>query len=149
MEAIVIHRHFVFVLVLFACGAAIASESQVLANGATPSEKDGGSARVIPVPDESLWEHKTYSPDKKLFAIFAQDGWDEVISIHDAASGKQIRSIVGHGDFVEEFKFSDDGKVLASRCSNRDRRGWAVWDVAAGKLLMHLPDDVPPSTKVD
>ncbi len=144
-----IPSHFVIVLVLFASGAAIAAESQVLANGALPSEKDDGSARVIPAPDESRWEHKTYSPDKRMFAIYFRDGWDEVISIHDAVSGNQVRSIVGHGDEVEGFRFSVDGKVLASRCTNGGRKGWAVWDVAEGKLLMRLPDDCVPGTKVD
>jgi hypothetical protein len=87
--------------------------------------------------------HKTHSADKRLFAGYYRDGWDEVISIHDAKSGKQIRRIVGHGDEVRELQFTPDGKILASRCGNRGRHGWALWNVETGALILRLP--VPPS----
>jgi WD40 repeat protein len=83
--------------------------------------------------------HKAYSADKKLFAGYYRDGFDEVISIHDAKSGKQIRRIVGHGDDVQELKFTPDGKLLASRCENRGRKGWALWSVESGELVLRLP----------
>jgi len=85
-------------------------------------------------------EHKTASPDGKLFAGYYPDGWDEVISIHDAATGKQIKRIVGHGDDVKKFKFTQDGRFLASRCVNSGRKGWALWDVSTGKLMLRLRD---------
>ena len=85
-------------------------------------------------------EHKTASPDGKLFAGYYRDGWDEVISIHDAETGKQIMRIVGHGDDVTKFKFTPDGKVLASRCVNSGRKGWALWDVTTGELILRLKD---------
>jgi WD40 repeat protein len=84
-------------------------------------------------------EHKIFSSDRRLFAGYYRDGWDEIISVHDSASGKQIRKIVGHGDEVRAFKFTPDGKILASRCVNRNREGWALWEVATGELLMRLP----------
>jgi hypothetical protein len=83
--------------------------------------------------------HKTFSADNEIFAGFYRDGWDEVISIHDAKTGKQIKRIVGHGDELRELKFTPDGKLLASRCINSDRKGWALWDVATGKLILRLP----------
>jgi len=86
--------------------------------------------------------HKIFSPDKRLFAGYYRDGWDEVISIHDAKSGKQLTRIVGHGDEVRELKFTPDGKLLASRCVNRGRKGWALWNVSTGELVLRLP--VPP-----
>ena len=85
-------------------------------------------------------EHKTASPDGKLFAGYYRDGLDEVISIHDAETGKQIKRIVGHGDNVTKFEFTPDGKVLASRCVNSGRKGWALWDVSSGKLILRLKD---------
>ena len=88
-------------------------------------------------------DHKAYTADKKLFAGYYRDGFDEVISIHDAKSGKQIRRIVGHGDEVQELKFTPDGKILASRCENRGRKGWALWSVESGEIVLRLP--VPPS----
>jgi len=85
-------------------------------------------------------QHKKASPDGKLFAGYYRDGWDEVISIHDAETGKQIKRIVGHGDNVTRFKFTQDGKFLASRCVNSGRKGWALWDVSTGKLILRLRD---------
>ena len=57
----------------------------------------------------------------------------------DAKTGKQVRRIVGHGDEVVELKFTPDGKILASRCVNKSRSGWALWDVKTGELLLRLP----------
>ena len=107
-----------------------------------PSLEDDTPAtkRAIPVPKRNQWKHKTLSPDRKLFAIYFRHGWDEVISIHDATTGEQLQYMADHGDDVVEFKFSDDGKLLASRCINRYREGWAVWDVRTGKLLFRLFD---------
>ena len=85
-------------------------------------------------------EHKTASPDGKLFAGYYRDGLDEVISIHDAKTGKQIKRILGHGDEVTQFKFTPDGLVLASRCANSGRKGWALWDVSTGNLILRLKD---------
>jgi WD40 repeat protein len=79
--------------------------------------------------------HKTPSPDGKVYAVFYRDGWDETIAVHDTGSGKELRRITGHGDLVREFRFTPDGKTLASR-SHRD---WKLWDVATGKLLLKLP----------
>ncbi len=66
--------------------------------------------------------HKTFSADKQMFAGYYRDGWDEVISIHNAKSGKQIKRIVGHGDDVRELKFTPEGNLLASRCVNSSRK---------------------------
>ena len=66
-----------------------------------------------------------------------------MISIHDAKTGEQLKRIIGHGDDVREFKFTPDGKILASRCVNQGRVGWALWDIATGKLIMRLPTPVP------
>ncbi len=85
-------------------------------------------------------QHKTASPDGKLFAGYYRDGFDEVISIHDAKTGKQIKRIVGHGDNVTKFQFSQDGRLLASRCINSGRKGWALWEVSTGKLVLRLKD---------
>ena len=81
-------------------------------------------------------DHKTLSPDGSMYAGFYQDGWDETISIHDSETGRQIQRIVGHGDFVERLRFSPDGKVLATFSP---RRGWKIWDVATGTLILRLP----------
>ena len=79
--------------------------------------------------------HKTFSPDRNIYAGYYRYGWDETISIHDAKTGKQIHRIVGHGDAVERFRFASDGKVLATWSL---RRGWKLWDASTGRLLLEL-----------
>ena len=81
-------------------------------------------------------KHKTYSPDKKLYAGFYRDGWDEIISIHDSHSKKQIKRFLSNGDNVSKFKFTANGKLIATFAKTR---GWKVWDVSSGKLLLELP----------
>jgi WD40 repeat protein len=111
-----------------------------------PVKKQEGDLVLVEAFDAGLVRktlaHKAFSPDKKLFAGYYRDGFDEVISIHETKSGKQIRRIVGHGDDVRELKFTPDGKILASRCENRNRKGWALWNVDSGELILRLP--VPP-----
>ena len=45
--------------------------------------------------------------------------------------------ITGHGDYVKQFKFSRDGKQLASWAP---RRGWKIWSTKTGQLLRELPE---------
>jgi WD40 repeat protein len=137
METAMFRSQVMVVLAFCACGLLFAAEPETPAK---QTDKGSGSLGDIPVPKDHTRLLKTFSPDKKLFAIFFRDGFDKIISIHDAASGKQLRYMTGHGDYVVEFKFSDDGKLLASRCTNSDRAGWAVWDVDTGNLLMRLPE---------
>ena len=84
-------------------------------------------------------DHKTFSKDKRLFAGWYRDGWDEVISIHDAKTGKQLKRITSHGDEVFAFRFSADGKQLAARSEEGDGHIWVVFDVATGKKLHRRP----------
>ena len=82
-------------------------------------------------------EHKTLSPDGSVYAGFYLDGWDETISIHDSETGKQILRIVGHGDHIKRIRFSPNGKLLATWSA---QRGWKLWSVTTGKLVIELPE---------
>ena len=86
--------------------------------------------------DRVQLKHKTYSPDKKVYVGFYRDGWDEIISIHETKSKKQIKRLLSGGDNVAKFKFSENGKLLATYAK---QRGWKVWDVAIGNLILELP----------
>lgn len=112
-----------------------------------PAKRPEGDLVLIKAFDAGLVRkplaNKVFSSDKKLFAGCYRDGFDEVISIHQAKSGKQIKRFLAHGDEIKELKFTPDGKLLASRCVNTGRKGWVVWDVSTGKLVLRLP--VPPS----
>lgn len=52
-----------------------------------------------------------FSPDGKLIA---SGGLDKTIRVWDAASGKLTQTIGGHGDFVYDLRFSQDGTRLMS-----------------------------------
>lgn len=92
------------------------------------------SQDTVPTKNLRTPQHKTLSPDGKIFAVWYLDGWDETIAIHDNATGKRKKRIIGHGDVVQEFRFSPDGKILAAK----SRKGWRVWDLSTGKQIMML-----------
>lgn len=83
---------------------------------------------------------KTVSPDGKTHVVWFLDGWDETIAIYDNRTGKLKHRITGHGDVVQEFRYSTDGQVLAAK----SRKGWRIWNVSNGKQLMLLR---APNTK--
>jgi WD40 repeat protein len=108
-----------------------------------PKRADPASPQLVelgvPGVTNTWFEYKTLSPDKRLIACIYFHRLENVISLHDSKTGKQVRRIVGHGDEVRELRFTPDGRILASRCVNEDRKGWALWDVKTGKLLLRLP----------
>jgi WD40 repeat protein len=111
------------VLTVLVCAFLPASATQLLA------EKPDPVLRGLRSP-----AHKTVSPDQKVYAVWYLNGWDETIAIHDNESGAEKVRISGHGDQVQEFRFTPDGTVLASR----SEKGWKLWDVKSGKLLLEL-----------
>ena len=118
---------------LSACGAGALREDEK--NG-MPAVADLVQDPAVPGEFKSIeLEHKTFSPDRNIYAGYYRDGWDETISIHDAKTGKQIHRIVGHGDAVDRFRFVADGKLLATWSL---RRGWKLWEASTGRLLLEL-----------
>ncbi len=70
-----------------------------------------------------------FSPDGRTLAYA---GWDDVVSLHDLASGKVRAVCRGHKARVRSVAFSPDGKLLASGASDRTVR---LWDPETGKPL--------------
>jgi WD40 repeat protein len=67
-----------------------------------------------------------FSPDGK---ILSSASWDGTIKLWDTKSGRELRTLAGHGWGVYNAVFSPDGKQLAS--ASRDGTV-KLWDVATG-----------------
>lgn len=70
-----------------------------------------------------------YSPDG---ALIASAGADNTIKLWDAASGREMRSLVGHTNIVFSVAFSPDGRLILSGGNDKMIR---LWDVATGRQL--------------
>ena len=73
-----------------------------------------------------------FAPDGKTLAAGSQD---KTVRLWDVGTGKEVRRLVGHGDWVSTVAFSPDGKLLVS-----GGRDWTVrlWDPATGQELRQL-----------
>jgi WD40 repeat protein len=81
-------------------------------------------------------ENVAFSPDGK---IVASSGNDEVIRLHDAATGDELRVLSGHQSSsthrgVRALAFHPEGKLLASGTWD----GIKLWDPATGQLVRTL-----------
>jgi WD40 repeat protein len=75
-----------------------------------------------------------FSPDGKLLATC---GYDRLIHLWDAATGKRVKDLRDHSDAVYAVAFSPDGKLLASGSADRAVK---IWDVANGVRLHTLSE---------
>jgi WD40 repeat protein len=60
---------------------------------------------------------------------------DENVRVWDAASGRQVLSLIGHTDTVRSVAFSPDGKWIASGSSDGTVM---VWDAREGEDNPHV-----------
>jgi hypothetical protein len=73
-----------------------------------------------------------FSPDGKLLATC---GYDKLVKLWDAATGKEQRTLKDHSDAVYGLAFSPDGRLLASAGADRAVK---VWEVSSGVRLYTL-----------
>jgi len=100
-----------------------------------------GLIRVIDLRDgRELWSASVakefasalrFSPDGKILATGAGYGESD-IRLWEAATGKEIGQLPGHGAYISSLIFWPDGKKLASSSGDQTIR---IWDVASRKCL--------------
>ena len=60
---------------------------------------------------------------------------DKTLKVWDVATGKELRTLEGHGGWVNAVALSGDGRTAVSGSSDKTLK---VWDVATGKELRTL-----------
>lgn len=75
-----------------------------------------------------------FSPDGKTALCGAL--YDGKLRMFDAVSGKELKRLAGHADWVVCVAFAADGKVALSGGLDRTIK---LWDVATGRLLRTFP----------
>uniref|UniRef100_UPI00351CDFEC WD40 repeat domain-containing protein n=1 Tax=Frankia sp. CIT1 TaxID=2880974 RepID=UPI00351CDFEC len=62
-------------------------------------------------------------------------GGDGTVRLWEVATGRELRTLTGHTDWVWSVGFSPDGSMIASGGDDRMVR---LWDVATGRELRTL-----------
>ena len=60
---------------------------------------------------------------------------DSTAILWDAASGKQIRTLLGHNNWVHGVAFSGDGKYVVTGASRMNDDGVILWETVSGKKI--------------
>jgi WD40 repeat protein len=58
----------------------------------------------------------------------ASGGWDQIVRIWDATSGKKLHELAGHAGYVWSVAFSPDGRRLASASGYKGKGEIKLWD---------------------
>ena len=116
--------------ILLALEAARTSFAQ---DGTVLPEVEGALRRAIQA-DRVLLSIPTsgnlaYNPEGEMLAIGGDQGR---LSLWDAATGEQIRELLGHEELISDLAFSQDGRILVT--SGFDSKVY-LWQVPSGRQL--------------
>jgi WD40 repeat protein len=84
------------------------------------------------VVEFSAFVSVAFSPDGKTLGSGSKD---TTIKLWDVTSGRELRTLTGHSQWVRSVAFSPDGKKLASGSEDETIR---LWDVTTGRELRTL-----------
>lgn len=109
------------------------------ANGSIPYEVQDALHRAVQASriHYTLTAHTkvlavAFSPDGKLLAT--TDG-DNTAKLWDAATGRELNTLRGHTQIIEDIAFSPDGNFLATVSDDKTAK---IWEVESGKELFTL-----------
>ncbi|RYP79291.1 hypothetical protein DL769_003040 [Monosporascus sp. CRB-8-3] len=82
---------------------------------------------------DSLVNSVAFSPDGSRIVSGSHD---ETVKIWDSKSGKEVRTLKGHGSYVSSVAFSPDGSHIVS---GSDDKTVKIWDTKSGKKVRTEP----------
>ncbi|HSL46133.1 MAG TPA: helix-turn-helix domain-containing protein [Anaerolineales bacterium] len=123
------HKYPVVSVAFSPDGSRIATASQDL----TAKVWDAQTGRIIFTFDHPDWVTSVvFNPDGEIIATTGGVPQTATTTLWDAITGKELFSLLGHTDLIEQIAFSPDGTRLAT--ASRDGSA-KVWDAVSGKEL--------------
>jgi WD40 repeat protein len=88
-------------------------------------------------PDERMWGQAAaiFSPDEK--SVVTKSGWDNVVRIWDASSGRLDMELEDHTNGVASVEYDRAERLLATRDFNETVR---IWSATSGDVLLQFRD---------
>ncbi len=88
---------------------------------------------------------KSATPADLNSGILASGSWDNTIKLWDFNTGKEIRTLIGHTNWVNSVAFSPDGKLLVSGSADCTIK---LWQVHTGIEIQTLTGHSDPVSSV-